>query len=108
MSILIFIPEALQKESRRTSKANQSCKVPELRRITSSTKRRCDRVSEGESLMPRMRPLDLASLMSKLRPSMTKIKIRGDKGQPCRIPREAVKKFEGVPLTKTAKFAVVM
>ena len=76
MSILIFIPEALQKDSRRNSKANQSCKVPELRRITSSTKRRWDRVSEDESLMPHMRPLDLASLMSKLRPSMTKISIK--------------------------------
>ena len=50
-----------------------------------------------------MRPLFLASFIIKLSPSMTKMNSSGDKGQPCLIPREAGKKLEGVPLTKTAK-----
>ena len=58
---------------------------------------------EGEILIPRIKPLDLASQMRRLRPSMTRMKRRGDKGHPCQIPREAVKKVEGVPLIRTAK-----
>ena len=72
--MLIFIPEALQKVSKMTSKADQSWRVPEPKRITSSTKRRCVRASEGESWMPRMSPLDLASRMRRPRPSMTRIR----------------------------------
>ena len=34
---------------------------------------------------------------------MTRMKIRGDRGQPWRIPWEAGKKFVGVPLINTAK-----
>ena len=74
--------------------------------MTSSTKSRWERVREGEILIPLMRPLFLASLISRLRPSITKINRSGDNGHPCLIPREAGKKLEGVPLTKTAKFAV--
>ena len=33
---------------------------------------------------------------------------RGDKGHPCLMPREVVKKGEGEPLTRMAKFADVI
>ena len=47
-SILILIPDALQKVSMITSKADQSRRVPEPIRITSSTKRRWVRAREDE------------------------------------------------------------
>ena len=36
---------------------------------------------------------------------MTKMNNRGDKGHPCLMPQEAVKKQEGEPLTRMEKFA---
>lgn len=52
-------------------------------------------------------PSDWLSLRSRDRPSMTKIKRRGESGQPCLKPLPLRKKEEGSPFTKTEKFAVV-
>ena len=86
-----------------TSKAIHSDSVPEPKSITSSTKRRCVRESKGEILMPLMIPCDLASAIKRLRPSMTSMKSKGERGQPCLMPREALKNLEGVPFTRTTK-----
>ena len=102
-SKLMHIPNALQKVLRMTSKAIHSDSVPEPKSITSSTKRMCVRTSKGEILMPLMRPWDLASTIKRLSPSMTSMKSKGERGQPCLMPREALKNFEGVPLTRTTK-----
>ena len=56
-------------------------------------------------MIPLMRPCDLASTIKRLSPSMTKMKSKGEREQPCMMPHEALKNFEGVPLTKTVKFA---
>ena len=107
LSRLMLIPEALQKVLSITSKAIYSYKVPVPNKITSSTNRRWVRVSEEAICIPRMRPWSLALDIKRLRPSMTRIKSSGDRGQPCLMPREAEKNFEGVPLTRTTKFAEV-
>ena len=48
-----------------------------------------------------------ASAIKRLSPSIISMKSKGDKGQPCLIPREALKNFEGVPLIRIEKFAKV-
>ena len=107
MSILMHILEALQKVLKITSKAIHSGKVLVPSKITSSTKRRCVRARVEEILIPLMRPCSLASEIRRLSPSITSMKSKGDKGQPCLIPLEAAKNFEGVPLIRTAKLAEV-
>ena len=54
-----------------------------------------------------IRPFSLPYLIKRLRPSMTSMNSRGDKGQPCLMPLDAPKNFEGVPLTSTAEFVDV-
>ena len=34
-------------------------------------------------------------------PSITRMKSKGDRGYPCRNPRQAMKKSTGIPLTRT-------
>ena len=107
LSILMHIPEALHKVLKMTSNAIHLEKVPIPIRITSSTKRRCVKPSEEDILIPLMSQCSLASAISRLSPSIIKMKSKGDKGQPCLIPREALKNFDGVPLIRTTKFAEV-
>ena len=76
-------------------------------RITSSTKRRYVRARVEEILIPLMRPCSLASVIKRQSPSITSMKSKGERGQPCLIPLEAAKNFEGVPLIRTAKLAEV-
>ena len=75
---------------------------------TSSTKSRCVRKSSEEILIPFNLPVLLASAIKRLRPSITRMNNRGDKGQPCLILREARKKEEGEPLTSMEKFVEEM
>ena len=58
-------------------------------------------------LIPQIRPWSLASDIKRMSPSITRIKSNGDRGNPCLMPQEAEKNFEGVPLTRIAKFAEV-
>jgi len=52
-------------------------------------------------------PSACACLSIKLSPFITKINSKGDKGQPCQIPRPLQKKGEGPPFTKTTKEVVL-
>ena len=101
------MPNALQNLLKITSNAIHSDRVPMPSRITSSTKRRCVKSSEEDILIPLMSQCSLASAISRLSPSIIKMKSKGDKGQPHLIPREALKNFDGVPLIRTTKFADV-
>ena len=79
--------------------------MPEPNRIASSTKSRWVRYRLGATLMPNMWPLLSALVINQLSPSMISINRRGDRGQPCLIPLDTWKNFEGVPLISTTKFA---
>ena len=65
------------------------------------------RAREDVILIPLMRPCSLASAIKRMSPSITSIKRRGARGQPCLMPLVAMKNFEGVPLTSTTKVADV-
>ena len=106
-SILMDIPEAEQNVSKMTSKAAHSWIDPVPITITSSTKSKCVNARVGDIWIPLIRPLFQASAMRRLSPFMIKIKRRGERGQPWRIPQEAEKKSEGIPLISTAKVAEV-
>ena len=54
--------------------------------------------------IPWIFPTHFASPMSRLSPSITNKKRRGDKGHPCRIPFVALKNPGGEPLITTKKF----
>ena len=101
----MHILEALHKVSNMTSKGNHSSIVPIPRSTTSSINKRCVKAREDAILIPLIKPFDFTSLISKLRPSITSMNKREDKGKPFLIPLEEVKKFEGVPLTNTKKLA---
>ena len=101
----MLIPEALKKVLKMTSKAIHSTNVPVPKSITSSMNKRWIRDRAEEFFIPLISPFNFASLINRLRPSMTRMNRRGDKGHPCLMPLETLKKFEGVPFTSTTKFA---
>ena len=102
-SILTVILVAEQNKSSTSLYAPHSWIVPIPKRITSSTNNKwvIDRL--GENWKPLISPFCWALVMIMLRLSIIRMNKTGDRGQPYRIPLEAGKKYEGVPLIKTTK-----
>ena len=103
-SKLILITEDEQKRSSSSLYACHSSKLLIPKKTTSSTKSKWVMESVGEIWIPWILSFLFASPIRRLIPSIKSIKSKGKRGQPCLIPLDAAKNFEGVPLISTAKF----
>lgn len=80
--------------------------IPKVR--ISSTKNKCVMFTYLDICKPWNGPRDYASLIFKLRPSMTRIKIKGEREHPSPSSRPTQKKVEGRPLISTTKHTEVV
>ena len=74
----------------------------------SSTNNKCVMFKFVVILIPSNSPLLFASRIALLKPSATRRKSRGERGQPYLNPRSAWKKVDVAPLMRTAKEVVEM
>ena len=99
----MIIPIASQKRKRISARVSASLGIPMQNISTSSMKSRCVILKFGEFFMP-LKYLEFFSKISALlRPSATRRKSRGERGQPCLSPLSEVKKGEATPFISIAK-----
>jgi hypothetical protein len=70
---------------------------------TSFMKNKCKILVNRETFIPEIIPSALDFFNNKLSPSITRMKRRGDNGQPWQTPISLMKKSIGSPFNKTAK-----
>jgi len=100
-------PEAHQKVDSKKSITFHSLKLNVVIMRTSTTKKILSIFYEREIFTHVICPSICAFLRRRQRPSITKIKSRGDKGHPCLIPRPLWKKRVGKPLINIEYVPVV-
>ena len=102
-SLLIFMLVTEHKRSRFSLKPCHSSRVPSPNSMTSLTKSRWVECRLGDTLILEIFLDCWAFLISRLMISITRMKNRGERGQPCLIPLVIEFFLEGVPLTRTTK-----
>ena len=96
----------LKKNSKIACKASQYFNLSNLKKITSSTKRKWVVLTSAKKFIPDKIPSLLALKTILLNPSIIRRNNKGDNEQPFLKPLELLKKVVGEPFIKTAKFAV--